>query len=957
MPVHQKNILRQSFIDAEALEMIRSYHLELGEKYELQERQDDYYFTLITLMNRLFKDLFDESKADIRRETKLRLLEVAKGLLLYSDEKTRDLFQGVNQVNNTLFVATIYYVCQYEAVASVVLKNLKLTDFSTVAGRKIYYIIRLPQLASDEYKAYENELSFVEAYVQSGSDVPIREELSNTEELIKSDDLETVREFFDSKLLCVVLKKFLQHNIWRTLLQYDQRTDWHEYVNYSRTQGILSFLPSQEDALSNGLLTFDRSFSLGMATSAGKTYITELIIYQENKKNSDKKILYLAPLRSLSRELTERYRAIGAKFYFEVRCSYGGHISELEDASFEESKLIIATPEAFVSSGMEYSDFSLVICDEGQLIDDYNRGIEYELLLTRMRQQKHLRFLFLSAIIPNLKNVNEWLGGKEQEIGVSPYRPCRQRLSIAHWNKADGQYYVDVYDRNYENILYTKQIGGVYKKEPKNKEVCIPASLIALQAGPVMVFSSIKTWCDGLVTKMLTHIEKAHAIIKEPNKNVDRIIEYCTYQLGEEHRLVKSLQYGFAYHHAGLPQDIREQVEILLNKSDIPLVFCTSTLAEGVNLPIKTQILCYLQNPIKQDEYLPEAKIKNIVGRVGRAGRTSYGNVVLLSYGPKNKVCMALRGEIGRNIQGTLYDYVHILQLQGKKVENWLDYEELSSSIDSTIAKSTTGAGLEEINIRELIENSFAYTFSTPEEKKNLMSMFEIRYQEMKKYFEHNSYDIYRECGLTISEIERLQAVVTPELIEEFKAYTEEETNAFVSKMIHLVRIVKLADYDESKKKTILTIENVQQVAERWIHERKYCDIAKQLKMKVDDVLFTAMKIVNSYAYKAKSIIIYLQRTYDIHNDKLADLADYLQYGVPNSFMLYLMEKRLSNRTGLYVINDIVQAHAWDEIADHEQKLRMLKANLYEVSKDINQSDAPRLVKIRLMQWITRVRV
>ena len=130
MPVIQKDILRQSFIDAEALEMIRSYHLELGEKYELQERQDDYYFTLITLMNRLFKDLFDESKANVIRDIKLRLLEVAKGLLLYSDEKTRDLFQGVNQVNNTLFVATIYYVCQYEAVASVVLKNLKLIQMN-----------------------------------------------------------------------------------------------------------------------------------------------------------------------------------------------------------------------------------------------------------------------------------------------------------------------------------------------------------------------------------------------------------------------------------------------------------------------------------------------------------------------------------------------------------------------------------------------------------------------------------------------------------------------------------------------------------------------------------------------------------------------------------------------------------------------------------------------------------
>ena len=339
MPVPQKNILRQSFIDAEALEMIRSYHLEPNERYELLVRQDDYYFTLVTLMNRLFKELFDESKADNIEETKWRLLEVAKGMLLYSDEKTQDLFEGVNQVNNTLFVATIYYVCQYEAVASVVLKNLKITDFSTVAGRKIYYIIRLPWLQQDEYRRYRDEIAFVEAYVQSGTDASVQEELLRTEKLIKADSLETVREFFDSKLLCVVLRKFLQHNLWQTLLSYDSSIDWHKYVKYSQTQGILSFLPSQEDAIEKGLLTYERSFCLGMSTSAGKTYITEMVIFQELQKRPDAKILYLAPLRSLSRELTERYRKIATHFEFLMRCSYGGHVNELEDADLNEANL------------------------------------------------------------------------------------------------------------------------------------------------------------------------------------------------------------------------------------------------------------------------------------------------------------------------------------------------------------------------------------------------------------------------------------------------------------------------------------------------------------------------------------------------------------------------------------------------------------------------------------------
>ena len=945
------DILKKSFIDAEALEMIRSYHLEPDETYEFVTRQDDYYITLINVMCDLLEQLYAGISEEKKEPVKTLLLDVAKGLLVYSDNNTREAFQYVNQAENALYVAAIYYVCQYEAIASLVLKKVPLSHFrDSEAARKIYYIICSPE-TDKLYPDYRAEIAFLDEFVKDGDIGYIEQEIRTIEELTERDAFPSVEEFFNAQILLAVLKKFAQHNIWQTLRQYDQATDWHEYVNYSRKQGILSFLPSQEDALSKGLLSFNRAFSLGMATSAGKTYITELVIYQEHKKNNGKKILYLAPLRSLSRELTERYRAIGEEFHFEVRCSYGGHISEMEDASIEDAKLLISTPEAFVASGIEASEFSLVICDEGQLIDDYSRGIEYELLLTRLRQQENMRFLFLSAIIPNLRNVNEWLGGKSEEVGDSMYRPCRQRLCVARWNEVEGRYYVDVFGTDYKEVLYTKQIGRVYKKKPRTKEMCVPASLIALHAGPVMVFSSIKAWCDGLVDEMNTYLKQTQQIIREPNERLERIIEYCSYQLGEEQRLVKSLKVGFAYHHADLPQDIRENIEILLNNGDIKLVYCTTTLAEGVNLPIKTIILCYLNNPIDPSIYIGEEKIKNIIGRVGRAGRATYGNIVLFEPKAKWIVEKALTGDIRREIKGTLYDHVHYLLMQGKKVENWLDHEELSSSIDSTITKSAADNGLDTIDIQSLVRNSFAYTFSTPEEKENLMNMFEIRYQEMRKYFEQNSYDIYKESGLTIGEIERLKPLITPELKEVLKS---QDLKTLVIELIKLVRMVKLADYDEIKKTTILTIDNITKVAVLWVYERRYITISIQTGLPIDDVLQIVMKIINSYAYKARSIVTFLQRKEEIDNGLLDMVPDYLQQGVPNSFMLYLMGKKLSNRIGLYVIDDVVRAHGWGESTD-DIKLLNLKTHKVEVSKEIDASDTPVFVKIRLQRWLNQV--
>ena len=93
--------------------------------------------------------------------------------------------------------------------------------------------------------------------------------------------------------------------------------------------------------------------------------------------------------------------------------------------------------------------FSLVICDEGQLLDSLNRGINYELLLTRLKRIEGIRYLFLSAIIPNIEDVNTWLGGRGNDVGDSDYRPCPIKLA----NISRG-FDLAVKDENYDADKY-----------------------------------------------------------------------------------------------------------------------------------------------------------------------------------------------------------------------------------------------------------------------------------------------------------------------------------------------------------------------------------------------------------------------------------------------------------------------------------------------------------------------
>ena len=176
-----------------------------------------------------------------------------------------------------------------------------------------------------------------------------------------------------------------------------------------------------------------------MPTSAGKSYITELLIHYVLKNHPEDRILYLAPLRALSRELKDHYRKIHKTLGFSFATKYGGSASTVDEEEIDDAQLLIATPEAFEAMELKDEDFfgkfSLVICDEGQLLDDFTRGINYEMLLTRLRRNENVRFLFISAVIPNIQVVNEWLGGTTDQIGDSVYRPSCLKLALAKVSK------------------------------------------------------------------------------------------------------------------------------------------------------------------------------------------------------------------------------------------------------------------------------------------------------------------------------------------------------------------------------------------------------------------------------------------------------------------------------------------------------------------------------------------
>ena len=94
-----------------------------------------------------------------------------------------------------------------------------------------------------------------------------------------------------------------------------------------------------------------------------------------------------------------------------------------------------------------------------------------------------------------------------------------------------------------------------------------------------------------------------------------------------EYYLADLVEKGIAYHIGYLPADIRMRLEDYYRRGLIKIIFCTSTLIEGVNLPADNLFITSYKSGLST---FSEVDFKNLMGRVGRIEYNLYGNVFIM---------------------------------------------------------------------------------------------------------------------------------------------------------------------------------------------------------------------------------------------------------------------------------------------------------------------------------------
>ncbi|TAK01117.1 DEAD/DEAH box helicase, partial [bacterium] len=867
-----------------------------------------------------------------------------------------------------LFAAAAFYFGGYSASAYLTLKAADPADV-TEYHRACYELLARPSTIRSPHV-----LTLLGA-VKRGNLQVIRDRITETTEQEANALQLGPDEWVGARLFRQMLERFNQTNI-RAVLPDGEQDFWDPLVRslLNRIPPVWDFFPSQIDAFRSGLLSSSSSFSLQMPTGAGKTALCETLLFYHLKKNPNDVAILLVPYRSLASELrgslVKRLNRMGLY----ARCAYGGTVPTGDEVrDLDDTRAIVATPEAL--SGLLSADpeffrrVTLVICDEGHLLDGESRGVGLELLLSRMRARENgpPRFVFVSAIVPNIEEINAWLGGTADTVVRSTYRPALVEFAVLRVSGAGASKSVALQLHPHETETTRFSVEGFLTRDdfryrnPSTQNLntysfssvitqTIATARKALPLGPVAVFAANKRGNQGVVglaEELLSQLEKPMRLpvpiqFVQDAAKLQAAVEYFGLEYGNDWVGTRVLAVGAVVHHGDIPQESREVIEVLVREEVVRLVICTSTLAEGVNLPIRTLVLYSVQ---RQRPMLAR-DIKNLAGRAGRAGATTKGLVICANLNQWSIIEPVAKQQPGERVAGALFALVgrlrtalrqQSLPLTNENLEATAALHTLIDGIDATLIDLAAEELGEDVLVRvagDLAGQTYAARQADSESLALMREVFELRARRIAAIQGAGRLAWIRETGTRARILDSVEVSLFP-LLENWDNIltpTDPELINAVLTWAWEQPDVKEA-VSETYRDAIPTRESFAETLTKWIEGKPLVDIASSAGLDVDVMLHVHARVITYVIQTAvEQAISLLRKLMESSGRELSkaviDFPEHLRFGVPTPAARFLAAGGVKHRRAVIALGqspELSVVAADDQIQIFAVALRLLE--------------------------------
>lgn len=407
--------------------------------------------------------------------------------------------------------------------------------------------------------------------------------------------------------------------------------------------------PFQANAIAS--IQRNESVLVSAHTSAGKTVVAEYAIAQSLR--AKQRVIYTSPIKALS---NQKYRELLAEF---------GDVGLMTgDVTINQTaSCLVMTTEILRSMLYRGSEImrevAWVVFDEIHYMRDLERGVVWEETIILLPDK--VRYVFLSATIPNAMQFAEWIC----KIHIQPchvvytdFRPTplqhylfpaggdgihlvvdeKSVFREDSFQKAMGQLANDQngaadQGKSHGNDRRNKDKGKKKQKGPSDIYKIVKM-IMTKQYNPVIVFSFSKRECEALALQM----SKLDFNDDTEKDMVSKVFQNAISQLSDEDKelpqikhILPLLRRGIGIHHSGLLPILKEVIEILFQEGLIKVLFATETFSIGLNMPAKTVVFTNVRKwDGKNFRWVSGGEYIQMSGRAGRRGLDDRGIVILM---------------------------------------------------------------------------------------------------------------------------------------------------------------------------------------------------------------------------------------------------------------------------------------------------------------------------------------
>ena len=824
------------------------------------------------------------------------------------------------------------------------------------------------------------------------------------------------REILFADIILAIFKKKISNSCLGLMPHYSgiQLSEWIE--TFENNNRIKEMWPAQillgENRIFNG-----QSGVIQMPTSSGKTTSIALAIQSSFLSGRTTTAVIVAPFKALCKEIVYDLENF---FKFDSKHIEISEFSDIPESSeFIESllpdsnkKIIVLTPEKLlyiIKQNQTFTnDIKLIIFDEAHLFDDDSRGTDYEMLLSIINYffKSNVQKLLVSAVLPNAEKLNEWVNNNGVVVQNKTIKTTEKNVAFNSSNLY-GVHYLYFLDpiKNLEEEFYVprviksleiKRLGRETKQRffPDLKEkhdIGIYYSIKLITKGSVAIYCPRKINVNSIIERFID--------LERRDISLDVFADRC---VNNEHLKIASLIFehygdnsislyqaalrGILGHYSSIPNGIKVSMEYALKNGLVNCVICTSTLAQGVNLPIKYLII---SNIYQSNQMIKVRDFHNLIGRTGRAGQQTEGTIILTENVYHNKSISAERRfnqyrylfnpENSEDCGSNLLDLVNpivlsnnreikndkLLSLIKERYTNTDEYNHLKHKLKSiSETNDENGVGKEILRKIEQIENilislenyimffadsnnydddiiksTYGYFLANDEQRNKLEFIFRLIKDNLNQIETHEK-AFYSKSMLGIIKIRELEKSVLDKI--------DDINNSDLDKRLSFLCCLLLKFGDCKIANKIQGTENILQMLKFWLDGARYSrifnfailndvTIVKRNRTRVLNIEDIIELCNSDFSYVMLSLIqstieaLRLLQGEEIVIEWFELIIKRIRYGLPRIRDIYIYELGFSDRIIAQEISAVLPVTTLDNKKAIKNALKINKTQIKEI--------------------------